>query len=93
MEDIRIHTAVEAPLLVEHHFVFGIEGQLMCHILVMTVARNGVSLCHTFALIAVKTTGGLWLEAVISIVMTETNVMTWIWTEVESCSIAKVIDR
>ena len=65
----------------------------MCHILVMTVARNGVSLCHTFALIAVKTAVGLWLEAVISIVMTETNVMTWVWTEVECRTIAKVVDR
>ena len=93
MEDIGIHTPVEAPFLVEHHLVFGIEGQLMCHILIITVGLNRVSLCLTIGLIVIKTVVSLWLEAMIGIVLTKANVVTRAWAEVESCSIANVINR
>ena len=93
MEDISIHTPVEAPFLVECHLVFGIEGQLMCHILIITVGRNRVSLCLTIGLIVIKTVVSLWLETMIGIVLTKANVVTRAWAEVESCSIANVINR
>ena len=92
MKQSQMETSIQAPFITEIDFILRIRRPFMRHMSIGTIHTDGIHLSTTSTSHIVKLHHCLWTEEMHRVVMTETDMMTWIRTIIECRAISGIID-
>ena len=92
MKQSQMEASIQAPFIIEIDFILRIRRPFMRHMPIGTIHTDGIHLNTTSTSHIVKLHHRLRTEEMHRVVMTETDMMTWIRTIIECRAISGIID-